>query len=121
MKTKLPVRRNHKPTEQEMTARKAVHVLSDITDDFVILCTNVDIGVYLVASVLDEESLPDWDEGQEKLSPGTVQYQLSDGLPDHRNDSLDYFTLADALDGYNAVVANGSWQAFYRRNRYSKS
>lgn len=98
MKTKSPVRRNHGPSAEEMTFRRAIHLLQDACNDEIVLMQDTDIGVYLIPAIQGEDGSD---------APGIIQYQVSNGLPGDRSNSYDYHHLRDAIAAFNNIVENG--------------
>lgn len=103
------VRRNGKPTRQEMAYRRAIHLLMDMCACDVVLMQNERAGVYLIPAIMTEKS-------SEHLPPGAVEYQVSDGLPGHRTHSADFTNLRDAVEFFGDVVLHG-WQEASRPHR----
>lgn len=106
--TKDPIRNNFNPNRKEMFIRFAVHVLSDAIDEPIVVKFDKDIGVYLIASILDKNSTDD----EKKKPNGTIEYQVSDGLPDHRSISVDFYQLEESLKFFEEVVKLGGWRQY---------
>jgi hypothetical protein len=94
-KARLPIRGNQ--------ADRAARLLMDRTGDMLVLAHDADLDLYLIAAVMGPES-------SEHLKPGTIEYQLSDGLPDQRSHSEDFTSLRLAVARYRELVAAGGWQ-----------
>jgi hypothetical protein len=118
--TQDPVRHNFQPDPHEIHIRRAIHILSDACNDLVLLRHDKTIGVYLVASVLGEEDetekIEDEVEEGKTYTPrphGTVQYQVSDGLPGSRSHSNDFYTLQEAMCHFNKIVEVGGFAEYF--------
>ena len=103
------VRKNDKPNAAEMRIRRAIHTLQDACNDDVILMQDPNHDVYLVPAILGEDS-------SEDKAAGTVEYQVSDGLPGHRGTSLDFYILAEAIECFTLISKIG-WGAYFARNK----
>ncbi len=86
---------------------RAVRLLQDACDDRVVLMQNDELELYLIPSVLPEET-------EAGGKPGTIEYQVSDGQPGERSHSEDGFDLREAVRLFKEVEDAGGWQAFYR-------
>lgn len=121
IKTKYPVRDNFDPDAKEMRARLAVHLLADFNGEIdIILMADTNLDVYLVAAVQnemdDDEKIVNGESVFTKRPKGTVQYQVSDGLPGNRSSSNDYHNLAQAIHGFKEIVDAGGW-TFWAQER----
>jgi hypothetical protein len=116
--TKMPVRHNHKPTARELEVRRAIHVLTDELElageevsGNLILAQVDELGLYLVVSILNDSEDDELPDGTTEARPnGTIQYQLSDGLPGGRSHSLNFYHLKDAVTEFDAIVKAGGWR-----------
>lgn len=70
----------------------AVQILSAIFEDVLIVKFDKAASVYLIAAVQEDRS---------------VQYQVSDGLPDARSTSHDFRDPFEALKEYDRLVREG--------------
>lgn len=107
MTTKMPVRRNFNPTAEEMAIRRAIHVLQDACDDEIVLMQDDSVGVYLIPTILPEVEPTEVDGSLIARPAGTVEYQVSDGLPGHRGTSIDCYTLAEAINEFKRIQSKG--------------
>ncbi len=83
-------------------ANHAVKFLMDLCDDELVLMHDDELGLYLIPSVMTENS-------SERLPPGAIEYQLSDGPVDHRNYSEDFDSLTAAVRRFRELQGRGGW------------
>ena len=111
--SKMPVRDNFNPSEDEMDIRRAIHVLMDKCDDQVILMYDLNHSVFLIPSILGDNQEPTEIDGLEVERPaGTIEYQVSDGYHGDqgihkRSVSHDFYRLDDAITHFNEIAEKG--------------
>lgn len=123
MKTQLPVRSNFGANMTEMAIRQAIHVLQDACRDELVLMMDEEVGVYLIPAILGSgmEATEVTVDGKRKRvarPAGTIEYQVSDGLPEHRSTSFDFYTLEAAIEAFDKVVQVG-WKGYLKYNSVS--
>ncbi len=104
----MKVRNNFNPTKEEMAIRRAIHTLQDACEDQIILMQDEDVELYLVPSILGE-GMDDTEIGGRSFPrpAGTIEYQVSDGLPGQRGTSFDFYRLSDAIACFKHIQQVG--------------
>lgn len=92
--------RRDKATKEKDSFDDAVRLLMSVCDNDVILMMDEQASVYLIPAVLDEKS-------SDTKPPGTVEYQVSDGLPGKRGHSNDFYSLREAIAFFSRVQKVG--------------
>jgi len=59
--------------------------------------------VYLIPAVMSPDSTEDVRRGK----AGAVEYQVGDGMPGKRSESVDFWNLPEAIEFFNLVKENG--------------
>jgi hypothetical protein len=80
----------------------AVRLLMDLTGDELVLMQDTELSLYLIPSVMTDDTT-------DHLKPGTIEYQLSDGLPNERTHSEDFTSLRAAIKRFRELAAAGGW------------
>jgi len=107
----FPVRKNHKPTPEEMKIRRAIHVLQDACDDDMVL--KQEQGVFLIPAIQEDHE----DDDGKKILAGTIEYQVCDGLPGERSHCNSFWSFAEAVKFFNEVVEDGGWKEWFTKEK----
>lgn len=85
----------------------AMRVILDAINDekTMVLMQDRAANVYLIPSVLGPDN--------ENKPAGTIEYQVSDGMPGKRSHSSDFYVLSEAIEFFNLVKDNG-WHVAMR-------
>ena len=93
-------------TEEELG--QAIRTLQDACDDVIVLMHDIEVDVYLVPIVLEKHRSLEVIDGEESWRPeGTIEYQVSDGLPGVRGTSWDFYNLREAILAFKYVQKVG--------------
>jgi hypothetical protein len=85
----------------EEKIKEAIKVLLAASYENLILAADAESNLFIMPFLLQDGD-PD---NPEEIPPGSIEYQVSEGLPGKRSSSNDFYTFREALDFFNEAKA----------------
>ena len=85
----------------EQAIKEAITVLLAASHETLILAADAQKKLFIIPFVLPHGDI----DNPEEIPPGSIEYQVSDGLPGRRSFSNDFYTFKEALDFFNEAKA----------------